>query len=58
MIILLMAEIPRPTTVWMVLKPQKEWDKLPTSTGERRISAINSISATTWIKLLKLGGKK
>ena len=24
------------------IKPYKQWDKLPTSTGERRISAINS----------------
>ena len=26
------------------MKPYKQWDKLPTSTGERRISAINSIN--------------
>ena len=34
-------EIPRPTTVWMVLKPWKYWknyENLPTSTGERRSS--------------------
>ena len=27
------SEIPFPTTGWMVLKPCKKWDKLPTSTG-------------------------
>ena len=25
------------------IKPCKEWDRLPTSTGERRISTINRI---------------
>ena len=29
------SEIPRPTTVWMVLKPCKEWEIYPNSTGER-----------------------
>ena len=24
------------------IKPCKQWDKLPSSTGERRISAVNS----------------
>ena len=40
--ILLMAEIPNNHLGCM--KPYKQWDKLPTSTGDRRIWAINSDS--------------
>ena len=45
--ILLMAEIPRPTTGWMWIKPVvKKWDfcYLHLNWFSRRISAINSIS--------------
>ena len=31
------------------IKPCKQWDKLPTSTGDRRISAINSSKIFNWI---------
>ena len=32
------------TTTWDATKPCKSWDKLPTSTGDRRISCINSMT--------------
>ena len=41
-VILLMAEIPNNHPGCM--KPCEEWDKLPTSTADRRISAIFSAS--------------
>ena len=40
-VILLMAEILHHLGC---MKPYKQWEKLPTSTGDRQISAINSIS--------------
>ncbi len=39
--ILLMAEIPT-NHLGCCLKPRRQWNKQPTSTGARRISAINS----------------
>ena len=32
------------TTVWMVLKPCEYWDKLPTSTGDRRIFVASTVA--------------
>ena len=42
--ILLIVQKCQTTTVWMYrLKPCKEWDKLPTSTGDRRISEPSTV---------------
>ena len=37
-----------PAPPGMQINPCKQWDKLPTSTGERRISAINSRVGIAW----------
>ena len=38
-----MVQKSQTTTVWMYPKPCKSWDKLPTSTGERRISETSRV---------------
>ena len=40
------SENPRPTTGWMYKNPVNNGIKLSTSTGERRISSINSMSVS------------
>ncbi len=50
--ILLMAEILH--HLWR-MNPKKQWDKLPTSTGERRISVINSSGPHFFLG--RLGGR-
>ena len=50
MVILLMAEILHHLGC---IKPCKQWDKLPTSTGDRRNSAINS-PTSKWAKYILL----
>ena len=44
-------------TTWDVQNPANKWDKLPTSTGERRISSINNMFTNFPIGTFCLFGK-